>query len=105
MVKHFFYIIILFFFFNAQGQTCQVGFTYSNNATPFNVVFTDTSKLATAWNWNFGDGTTSNLQNPTHLYSGGAIYTVCLKITNTSISCSDSICVNVIVYGTCFTSI
>ncbi|MAQ47719.1 MAG: hypothetical protein CMD27_02420 [Flavobacteriales bacterium] len=32
------------------------------------------------WTWDFGDGTISNLQNPTHFYQGNDQYTVCLTI-------------------------
>lgn len=32
--------------------------------------------------WNFGDGSTSNLQNPTHTYAQAGTYTVTLTITN-----------------------
>ncbi|PLW94298.1 MAG: hypothetical protein C0592_03275 [Marinilabiliales bacterium] len=42
------------------------------------------------WEWDFGDGNTSNLQNPTHVYAGSGIYTVTLIVTNTS-GCSDTI--------------
>jgi hypothetical protein len=31
--------------------------------------------------WNFGDGTTSNLMNPTHTYTAGGVYTVSLTST------------------------
>ena len=31
--------------------------------------------------WNFGDGTTSNLMNPTHTYTAGGVYTVSLTTT------------------------
>jgi len=34
------------------------------------------------WEWNFGDGTTSNLQNPIHHYSLPETYMVTLKVTN-----------------------
>ena len=36
----------------------------------------------TGWNWNFGDATTSNLQNPCHVYGVGGNYPVTLIITN-----------------------
>ena len=42
--------------------------------------FTDGSTGATSWSWNFGDGTTSTLQNPTHSYSSSGKYTVTLTI-------------------------
>ncbi|MEM9931359.1 MAG: PKD domain-containing protein, partial [Bacteroidota bacterium] len=34
------------------------------------------------WNWDFGDGFSSNLQNPTHTFPGGGTYDVCLTITS-----------------------
>ena len=37
---------------------------------------------ATSWLWDFGDGTTSDIQNPSHSYSTGGIYTVSLISSN-----------------------
>jgi PKD repeat protein len=44
--------------------------------------FNDTSLNATAWNWDFGDSTTSMDQNPTHTYSQPGNYTVNLTVSN-----------------------
>jgi len=38
--------------------------------------------LPTNWNWDFGDGNTSSLQNPTHTYLNEGIYDVSLRVTN-----------------------
>ncbi|WP_167855603.1 GEVED domain-containing protein [Hymenobacter fodinae] len=47
------------------------------------VQFTDQSQNApVSWLWNFGDGTTSSLQNPSHTYATGGTYTVALTATN-----------------------
>ncbi|HHF56404.1 MAG TPA: PKD domain-containing protein, partial [Thermoplasmatales archaeon] len=35
-----------------------------------------------SYNWNFGDGTTSNEQNPKHAYSESGVYTVTLTVTD-----------------------
>lgn len=47
------------------------------------VSFADNSNGAvTSWLWNFGDGTTSTLQNPTHIYNQDGSYTVSLRASN-----------------------
>lgn len=49
------------------------------------VQFTDLSSPGTSpitsWLWNFGDGATSTLQNPAHIYTAVASYTVYLTVT------------------------
>ena len=46
------------------------------------VGFTDTSRgKITSRNWNFGDGTTSTLKNPSHRYKRAGTYTVSLTVT------------------------
>lgn len=42
--------------------------------------FTNTSYKAASYLWDFGDGNTSTLQNPTHAYSSAGTYTVQLTI-------------------------
>jgi gliding motility-associated-like protein len=59
--------------------------------TPVN--FTDRS-ISTAspiikWRWNFGDGNTSDEQNPSHLYNGSGSFQVKLTV-ETEIGCIDS---------------
>jgi PKD repeat protein len=57
--------------------------TTSGNA-PLTVTFTDTSANSpTSWLWNFGDGTTSTEQNPSHTYDDAGTYSVTLTTTNT----------------------
>lgn len=54
------------------------------------VVFTDQSTTSTtkieSWEWDFGDGTTSIEQNPTHVYPESKDYSAILKITD-SVQC------------------
>ncbi len=60
------------------------GITTGGNA-PFTVIFQDTSTSTTpliSWYWNFGDGTTSTAQNPTHTYTVPGTYTVTLEAGN-----------------------
>ncbi len=49
---------------------------------PLAVQFTDLSKYATEWEWDFGDGTSSTEQNPMHTYSAAGNYTVTLTVNN-----------------------
>ena len=44
------------------------------------VNFFDSSITATAWRWNFGDGTTSNVQNPSNTYNVLGKYTIELEV-------------------------
>lgn len=44
------------------------------------VNFYDSSIVATAWRWNFGDGTTSNVQNPSNTYNVLGKYTIELEV-------------------------
>ena len=51
----------------------------SVGAVPLDVTFTDRSTdNPTSWSWDFGDGTTSTQQNPTHDYTAVGRYTVSL---------------------------
>ncbi|HRF17257.1 MAG TPA: PKD domain-containing protein, partial [Chitinophagaceae bacterium] len=50
---------------------------------PFTVNFQDLSTGgATGWQWDFGDGNTSTLQNPAHTYTSYGSFTVTLVATN-----------------------
>lgn len=56
--------------------------TPTTGTVPLTVQVADTSTNATGWNWNFGDGTTSNLQTPpVHIYKTAGTYTVRLIVT------------------------
>jgi PKD repeat protein len=53
------------------------------------------NSVGVRWNWSFGDGSTSNVQNPSHTYyvpkTDSVLYTVCLTIT-TADSCTSTYC-------------
>jgi PKD repeat protein len=50
---------------------------------PLTVTFTDKStNTPTSWSWDFGDGGTSGLQNPVHVYTAAGTYTVKLTASN-----------------------
>jgi len=65
--------------------TAKFAFSKTNNT----VTFTDESDdirdsegTITEWNWDFGDGSTSTEQNPTHVYTALNTYTVTLTVTD-----------------------
>jgi PKD repeat protein len=54
-----------------------------SGARPLTVAFTDASTQSpTSWYWQFGDGTSSNLQNPSHIYNSYGSFTVSLIAYN-----------------------
>ncbi|PCH89144.1 MAG: hypothetical protein COB88_02075 [Flavobacteriales bacterium] len=74
------------------------GFTKS--ATELNVNFTQTSpdtSSVLAYAWDFGDGASSTLTNPSYSYISGGTYNVCLTTTNMITGCSDIHCDSVTV--------
>lgn len=61
---------------DAQAQPATTG------CAPFTVNFLDNSSNATSWAWDFGDGSTSNAQTPTHTFTTPGVYNVRLIGTN-----------------------
>lgn len=58
------------------------GFTGGDTAcAPLTVSFTDTSERALTYSWDFGDGDTSDEQNPSHTYEDPGLYDVSLTVT------------------------
>ncbi|MBI4648584.1 MAG: PKD domain-containing protein, partial [Bacteroidia bacterium] len=75
---------------------------YYNDACQGNITnFTDSSSIDNdiigSWLWNFGDGASTILQNPNHLYFSEGIYIVKLKVSTLN-GCSDSVAKVVHVY-------
>lgn len=73
-------------------------FSFTQTGTTLDYAFTDLSDpSANAWLWDFGDGGTSTLQNPTHTYAAAGPYNVCLQVSN---SCrTETTCSNLLVVG------
>ena len=72
---------------------CQTDDNTSNSPIPFTadifssvkgkkVAFQGLTNNAVSWNWDFGDGATSNEQNPVHTYSDSGYYTATLTATD-----------------------
>lgn len=69
----------------------------TSGCMPLNVQFTNQSVNATYSYWNFGDGNTSGLPNPSHIFTNSGVYTVQLIVENSN-GCTDTIAQNITVY-------
>jgi hypothetical protein len=83
-----------------QGPVAS--FTSATGASQTEVVFTNTSTFSagsiTQNAWDFGDGNTSNLENPTHDFPGADTYPVSLTVTSDN-GCSNTVVGNVSTVG------
>ena len=69
--------------YHVQGTTIYNFVDYSNAGAP--------SASVNSWAWDFGDGGTSTLQNPSHAFNAIGAYRVCLTITTTA-GCTSTYC-------------
>jgi len=66
-----------------EAPTADFSGTPTTGCAPLTVSFTDLSiGDPTSWSWDFGDGGSSNEQNPTYEYTAQGTYTVTLMATN-----------------------
>lgn len=69
----------------AGAPTANFTGTPTSGNAPLTVTFTDQSTGApTGWLWSFGDGGTSTIQNPVHVYNNSGAYDVQLIAVNPS---------------------
>lgn len=59
--------------FSAESNGLQVSFTDAS---------TDSNNDIVSWSWDFGDGNSSDAQNPVHLYGASGTYQVTLTVTD-----------------------
>ncbi|NPA33970.1 MAG: PKD domain-containing protein [Chlorobi bacterium] len=71
------------------------GFSFSVQSG-YTVSFHDQSQYANSWYWNFGDGNTSTVQNPTHTYQSAGTYIVTQQVSNScgTHSATDTVSLN-----------
>ncbi|HEX6335307.1 MAG TPA: PKD domain-containing protein [Flavisolibacter sp.] len=87
---------------SSNGSTMCGGYIMDSVVAPKTIHFKGFSihgpnDNVVSWFWTFGDGTTSNVQNPTHAYLAGGQYNVCLTVKTQS-GCITKICKKVVVH-------
>ena len=81
-------VVYAFTTLSEAGQPPTADFTYTpqnpttNDVIQFTDTSTDTDGSISSWYWDFGDGNTSTVQNPTHQYQQMGTYTVSLTVTD-----------------------
>ncbi len=87
--------LALLFVQNTNAQPPVASFNYSKSGLTVN--FNDQSTNAYNHSWDFGDGNTSNVVNPTHTYNNNGNYSVCLSVTDSLGTQSDTACATITV--------
>ncbi len=78
---------------------CQAAINFGTQLLTANFYGYSNNVTVVAWTWDFGDGTSSTLQNPSHTYLSSGYYVACLTIT-TNLGCVNTVCQTVQVTGT-----
>lgn len=79
----------------SANQNCNATYTVAKDSnTTFGVIITNNSSnlASNRYFWDFGDGNTSTLRNPSNTYQNFGSYTVCLTVTDTITLCSNMFC-------------
>lgn len=92
--------LLIFFFVASIYAQCTANFSYSitglfdygfvNLSSPFG----DTS---ITYQWNFGDGGTSTLENPSHTFDSLGTYIVCMTMHDPTFNCSATYCDTIVI--------
>lgn len=81
---------------NIQVTNADFHVNFTHGCNPAAIVFADSSINPLSWQWDFGDGTTSNLQNPTHIYTVDGLYNIELIVESSS-GCFDTLNVDTMI--------
>ena len=86
-MKKLLFIFLIIMKLTLLGQSCSSLFSFAGYLEK--VTFYNQSSLSNAhYYWNFGDGTSSNLKNPVHIYPENGNYLVTLYVLDTVSKCS-----------------
>jgi hypothetical protein len=76
-------------------NTCTPGTIHFND----NSTSTNPSDPITSWSWNFGDGTISSSENPSHVFNNAGTFSVILTVTTDGGCTSNSISSPIVVHA------
>ncbi|NTV83421.1 MAG: T9SS type A sorting domain-containing protein [Bacteroidales bacterium] len=89
-----------------SNPPCESVFVYYPDPpdSPDSFLFIDLSSgNISSWQWDFGDGTSSDEKNPYHSFPGPGSYTTCLTVSGND--CSDTYCQEIIISDTVYQQI
>jgi PKD repeat protein len=85
-------------FLDTVLSPCSAAFSFTSNQHDINFINTSSGPGTTIFAWDFGDGSTSALANPSHHYINAGSYIACLTATSTlDTTCSDRRCISVVI--------
>lgn len=105
IAKYLVFALLLFLYKSGLAQPCapnllNISFDFQQNCNTKTIQFTNNSVInsgtITSYNWNFGDGNFSTINNPQHTYLNYGVYLVSLSLTHSS-GCTSTITDSVIV--------
>lgn len=67
---------------------CLADFSYTKNDITRTLFTQNLSQNSLNYTWTFGDGKTSNIASPAHIFDQPGEYEVCLNIANTGLNCT-----------------
>jgi len=98
-MKNVFLLIVLLCIstWNRAEAQCQAGFNFSQQTGSNIVAFANSSSgNYSMMSWYFGDGSTSQANNPVHTYNPGT-YAVCLTVWDSNGTCQSTFCDTIII--------
>lgn len=80
----------------SSSSSCQASFYYATDTSNVYNLYVINNSTGTSSNtqysWSFGDGSSSNLQHPTHEYDSFGLYSLCLTLQDSASGCYSTYC-------------
>ncbi|MBI5539823.1 MAG: PKD domain-containing protein [Bacteroidia bacterium] len=77
-------------FLHPTIHTLAMQDTFCLSLGQVNVPFFNNNTYAQTWQWDFGDNSTSNIQNPVHTYTNDSAYTITVTVTQDGCTKTDT---------------